>query len=193
VIGLWLAVGRVWAVPAVGAVIEPDDVVAQYRLHAQDKGISGPGSELLCKDGVEGIQVCASVIEEKGWRYATLADEGVVRPTEALEQGAVGFVKKEVKDMGSYWARELDDGREGLIFVQPDVLKGLTPSDLVVAWPVPGVVIAWVPGNPSLDQVLSVGVKQMFEAANHPISAKIYRYVEDTWRVWGEAKKLPSE
>ena len=192
-IALWLLVGHAWANPAIGAVIEPDDVVAQYRLHAKEKGVTGPGSELLCKPGVEGIQVCASVVESSGWRYATLADEGVVRPTETLGKGAVGFTKREVKDMGSYWARELDDGREGLIFIEPSVLKNLTHAEVVVAWPTPGVVIAWVPGNPALDQVLSVGVKQMVEASNHPISGKIYRYVEDTWHVWGEAKKTPSE
>jgi hypothetical protein len=193
VIGLLLAVGQAWGGPAVGAVIEPNDVVAQYRLHAQEKGVSGPAAELLCKAGVEGIQICASVIQENGWRYATMADEDVVRPTETLKLDGMGFTKKEVKNMGSYWSREMDDGREGLVFVQPEVLKGLTSSGLVVAWPVPGVVIAWVPGNPSLDQVLSVGIKQMVEAATHPISAKVYRYVDDTWSVWGEAKKSSSE
>ena len=90
-IGFLLAVGHAWGGPAVGAVIEPNDVVAQYRLHAQEKGVSGPEAELLCKAGVEGIQICASVIQENGWRYATMADEDVVRPTETLKQDGMGF------------------------------------------------------------------------------------------------------
>ena len=48
--------------------------------------------------------------------------------------------------------------------------------------------MAWVPGNPSLDQILSVGVAKMVEATNHPISSKIYRHDGDEWVVWGEAK-----
>lgn len=176
------------ASPAVGAVMEPDDVVEQYRLHANSKGKQGPDAELLCKTAVEGLQVCASVLDGKTWRYATHADAEVTSPTEALKGPRLGFVRKSVDGIGGYWVRSENDGREGLIFVRPEALKMLTPAELVVAWPQPGVVIAWVPGNPSLDQVLSVGVAKMVEATNHPISQKLYRHDGEEWLVWGEAK-----
>ena len=72
--------------------------------------------------------------------------------------------------------------------VTPEILTALAPVPVVVAWPVPGIVVAWVPGNPSLDRVLSVGVAKMAEESNHPISTKVYRYANEEWSVWGEAK-----
>ena len=100
-----------------------------------------------------------------------------------------GFTVKDAEGVGRYWVRDKADGKEGMIFVQPGLLSELSPIDVVVAWPVPGVVIAWVPGNPSLDQLMSVGVAEMAAASNHPISAKIFRYVDGNWTVWGQAKK----
>ena len=190
-LGLW--VGSAAAAVSVGAVLEPEDVVPQYRLHAQEKGIQGPASELLCKPAAEGVQVCATVVLEKGWRYATHADQDVVAPTTDLSGPKAGFRSKEIDGMGRYWVRDLDDGLEGLVMVKPDSLKKLAPVPLVVAWPVPGVVIAWVPGNPSLDQVLSVGVAKMVAESNHPISSKMYRFEQGEWAVWGEAKRSAAD
>ena len=170
--------------------MEPPDVVEQYRLHATEQGRLGPAGELICKDAVEGLQICATVIDGSAWRYASEADEGVERPTAFLSEH--GFTAKDAEGVGRYWAREQSDGKEGMVFVQPGLLAELSPVGVVVAWPVPGVVIAWVPGNPSLDQLMSVGVTKMYAASNHPISAKIYRFVSGEWRVWGEAKKSPS-
>ena len=45
----------------IGAVIEPGDVVAQYRMHAAEAGRTGDAAELLCKPAAEDIQVCATV------------------------------------------------------------------------------------------------------------------------------------
>ena len=185
---LWSALA-VAGTPLVGAVMEPDDVVAQYREHAQRKGLSASEAELLCKAAAEGLQVCATVLSDAGWRYASHADSSVSRPTASLSGTRAGFKEKSIDGMGRYWVRDLNDGREGLIFVEPAQLKVLAPVDLIVAWPQPGVVIAWVPGNPNLDQVVAVGVAKMFEASNHPISSKLYRYDGEEWVVWGEAKK----
>ena len=187
-IALFLAGFTASASPNVGAIMEPSDVVDQYKQHARSQGQTGLATELLCKAAVEGLQVCASVIEDGGWRYATHADRDVKSPTATLEGPTLGFVMKSVEGIGEYWVRSENDGREGLVFVRPERLQALSPADVVVAWPQPGVVIAWVPGNPSLDQVLSVGVTKMVEATNHPVSSKVYRYDGKEWVVWGEAK-----
>lgn len=187
--GIWLVGAAALAAPRVGAVVEPSDVVEQYRLHAGERAISGAAAELLCKSAAEDLQVCATVLTERGWRYATHADATVVAPTVKLShQSRAGFQQKTVAEVGTYWTRELDDGREGLIVIEPSVLTALAKVPVVVAWPVPGVVIAWVPGNPSLDRILSIGIAKMVAESNHPISAKGYRYANDEWRVWGEAK-----
>lgn len=187
-IALVLAALTASASPLVGAVMEPEDVVEQYRRHAFSKGHKGLQTELLCKPAVEGLQVCASVLDGKVWRYATHADQEVKSPTATMDGAKLGFSRKSVEGVGGYWVRSENDGREGLVFVRPEQLKVLSPAEVVVAWPQPGVVVAWVPGNPSLDQILSVGVAKMVEATNHPISSKIYRHDGDEWVVWGEAK-----
>ena len=185
---LWL--GMAHAASPIGSVMEPSDVVEQFRLHAVETGRSGPAAELVCKEAVETLQICATLIEGEQWRYATLADPGVEKPTAMLDEH--GFKSKDAEGVGRYWVREKADGKEGMIYVQPGLLSELSPIGVVVAWPVPGVVIAWVPGNPNLDQVMSVGVAQMVEASNHPVSPVIYRYVDNKWAVWGEAKKPDS-
>ena len=183
---LLLCVTNALAAP-VGAVMEPDDVVEQYRLHAQEQGRIGPATELLCKSAVEGVQICATIVELDSWRYALALDEGVERPTAMLKEH--GFTVKDADGVGRYWVREKSDGKEGMIYVQPRLLSELSPIGVVVAWPVPGVVIAWVPGDPRLDQLMSVGVAEMAAASNHPISSKVFRYVDEKWKVWGQAKK----
>lgn len=169
--------------------MEPDDVVEQYRQHAQSKGQSGKSTQLLCKAAAEQLQICATVLSDQGWRYATHADAEVHSPTATLDGKRAGFKEKSIDGVGRYWVRDMNDGREGLMVVDPSSLKGLAPVGLVVAWPQPGVVIAWVAGNPNLDQIVAVGVAKMYEASNHPISSKLYRYDGEDWVVWGEAKK----
>ena len=169
--------------------MEPSDVVEQYRQYGEAKGLNPKQRELLCKVAAEDLNVCATVLNASGWRYATHSDDNVHKPTTTLEGTRGGFKEKSVDGMGRYWVRDLNDGREGMVYVDPSILKTLSPVDMVVAWPEPGVVIAWVPGNPNLDQVVAVGVAKMVDASNHPISSKLYRYKDSEWEVWGEAKK----
>ena len=125
-IGLALILSTGVAAGPVGAVIEPSDVVEQFRMHAAESGRTGEAAELLCKPAAEGIQVCATVLVDKGWRYATHADRKVVAPTASIDGQSAGFEVKEIEGMGRYWVRELNDGREGLLYVQPDAFKSLT-------------------------------------------------------------------
>ena len=85
--------------------------------------------------------------------------------------------------------RTVNDGKEGLFFHSPELFKSVSSGPLVVAWPKAGVVIAWTPGNPMLDKVVSVGIARMVEAADHAISALIFTHNGNEWMVWGEAKK----
>ena len=114
----------------IGAVMEPLDVVEQYRLHAREQGRLGPAAELICKDAVEGLQICATVIEGNGWRYAVETDDGVERPTALLSEH--GFTSKDAEGVGRYWVRDKSDGREGMVFVQPGLLSELSPVGVVV-------------------------------------------------------------
>lgn len=173
----------------VGAVVEPADVVSQYREYAQSKNVSGDAADLRCREIVEALQLCATITTDKGWRYATMAD---IEPGSPAKVGQHGFVESDADGVGRYWVRTVNDGKEGLFFHSPDLFKSVSSGPLVVAWPTSGVVIAWTPGNPMLDKVVSVGISRMVEAADHAISALIFTHNGEEWVVWGEAKKPPA-
>jgi hypothetical protein len=170
----------------VGAVVEPADVVEQYREYARGKGLAGEETELRCQAVIEGLQLCATIITEAGWRYATQADKEPGLPTVVEKHG---FVEADADGVGRYWVRTVNDGREGLFLHSPSLLSTVNPGPLVVAWPQTGVMVAWTPGNPMLDKVVSVGIARMVQAAGHPITAKILRHDGEQWVVWGEARK----
>ena len=182
-----------------GLVPEPADVAEQYRLHAAAKGLAGPATELVCEEWFDQTHTCLTIIGPSGWRYATKAALDRRKTTAAAARasaiasardGLKGFQTKTVDGMtGQYWSRNENDGREASVLVAPVLLQELTRAKPVVAVPVQGAVIAWIPGNPQLDQILAVGVTQMNEPSAHPISTRIYRFEEGAWRVWGEAVK----
>ncbi len=170
----------------VGAVMEPADVVEQYRNYAKSKKVSDDGATLRCRGVVEELQLCATIISDKGWRYATMADS---EPGMPATVGKHGFVEADADGVGRYWVRALNDGKEGLFFHSPELFKAVSTGPLVVAWPKAGVVIAWTPGNPMLDKVVSVGVARMVDVADHAVSPLIFIHNDQEWMVWGEAKK----
>ena len=86
---LWAAVAS--AQPVVGAVMEPSDVVEQYRQYGESKGLNPKQRELLCKVAAEDLNVCATVLNASGWRYATHSDDNVHKPTTTLEGIRGGF------------------------------------------------------------------------------------------------------
>ena len=57
-----------------------------------------------------------------------------------------------------------------------------------MAVPCAGVLLFWVPGDADFDKIMAVGVRQMNEACEHSVSNRVYRWKDNRWVVWGEAK-----
>jgi hypothetical protein len=197
-LGLWLICAAA-AAESWGLVPEPADVADQYRVHATEQGKVGASTELVCSPWFDGVSTCLTLIDQNRWRYATRADlsrtglsESLAR-TEArgsLKQATKGFETQIIPGMdGKYWARNENDGREGLLLIAPAALRSVTQAPVVVAVPVQGAMIAWVAGHPARDEILSIGVTRMNEESNHPVSDRIYRFDGERWRVWGQAVK----
>jgi hypothetical protein len=102
----------------VGVVVEPADVVSQYREHATSKDVSGDGATLRCREVLESLQLCATITSGKGWRYATMADVDPGLPATVERHG---FVEADADGVGRYWVRTVNDGKEGLFFHSPEL------------------------------------------------------------------------
>lgn len=174
--------------------LEPADVVEQYRAWATSQKRTGPRAELVCQPFAEGLKLCFSHATAKGRAYYTAADgldaaalfaRGVGTQTEALarlERTPVeGFAQ-------SYWLSSRGDGRDHVPVLFPEDLRALVGGDVVIAAPVHGVLLAWLPGDLDFDKAVAVGVKQMYETLPDPVSPLLYRWDGKLWRTWGEAK-----
>ena len=202
-IALFLAVGLAHGgVPGdLGLVAEPPQVVAAYADAVRARGRKGAATALDCRPAFDGLVFCLTLVEPKGWRYATAADLGAWGlSSEAAHRAAAERLRvlpiaqrlqtETVEGVpGEYRAARLDDGQDAAPLLQPEALAKLLGGPPVVAVPAQGAVVAWMPGNPLLDKVVAVGIRRMHDAAKHPVSPRIYRWGKEGWAVWGEAKK----
>jgi hypothetical protein len=207
VISLLLATGlAAGEVPnKLGLVAEPAEVVAAYTAAVAARGRKGLAAQLDCRPAFDGLLLCLTLVEDGGWRYATAADLEVwgLDSEQAHRQAAerlrrlplTGHLAAQAIEGvdGQYHAARLDDGQDAFPLLVPEALAQFLGGSPVVAVPAQGAFIAWVPGKPQLDKVVAVGIRRMHDGAKHPVSPRIYRWSEDGWEVWGEAKKPEPE
>ena len=92
---------------------------------------------------------------------------------------------------GHFWVANTADGLDSAGLLHPNGLAAAAGAPPVVAVPGKHTFVMWVPGDADFDKVLAVGVRRMFEASSHPISPLVYRWDDDKWVVWGEARATP--
>lgn len=184
-----------------GLVAEPPEVVAAYASAAAKRDRKGAAATVDCRPAFDGLLFCLTLVTPEGWRYITAADLQAWRlSSEAAHMQAAQRLRalpigprlksQTVEGIpGSYHAARLDDGQDAAPLLVPDALAAHLGGPPVVSVPAQGALIAWVPGNPVLDQVVAVGIRRMHDEASHAVSPRIYRWSKEGWTVWGEAKK----
>jgi hypothetical protein len=192
-------------VPAwVAPVVEPADVVSQYRDHARSKGRSGADATLACRNFAEELLLCFRW--KDGERIARLTDADLTRMGVGLVEieaqatrlselavTAARFTQRTVPDVeGSYFVSEVGDGMDAAPFLAPMALEQVLGARPVLACPADGGVIAWVPGQADLDKIVAVGVRKAHDSASHPVSPRVYVWDGAGWVVWGEAVAAPA-
>jgi len=84
------------------------------------------------------------------------------------------------------------DGWGAAVLLHPDAVVAQSGGLLTLfAAPSYGVVLVWKGGNPELDKVMAVGVKEIYEQRSGSVSAVIHRWTGDEWRPYGEAVPRP--
>ncbi len=174
----------------------PWGVQAQYAAYLTGKGL--PVSELACEPlWSEAVQVCLKAVHDGKLTRVRRGDPGS-DSLPAVRAEASAWVRAElevvaVEGMPSY--RRLRDAHGRAVFgaLDPTVLGEELGLPVLVGLPSTGVLVAWASGEPKMDTVMAVGVREMHDAAADPVSPVVFGWDGDRWFPFAEAKSAPPE
>jgi hypothetical protein len=177
------------------AGVEPSDVGLQYAAWATSQGRAGPATELRCRPFAEGASLCFSRIVDGGRRYWTAAEGRTVAELEEVARAAASASAARLEHIAvdgftaRYFLGAVGDGRDHAALLAPDAMAArIGAPGFVVGIPARNVLVAWVPGDPSFDKAVAVGVRRMYETLPDAVSPLIYRWDGAVWRTYAEAR-----
>ena len=177
----------------------PASVRDLWRQQVQEEGGSAAAAELACEAVVEELLVCLRLESGGVRRLVThqdlgdwglgLAEEFQKIREEALENP---LVRRQLSGTETWWTTEGLEGREAAIFFRPEWLAPVGEQPLV-AIPARETVLAWNRDGGELDQIMAVGVRRFFDAAEHPVTPLVLAWQGGRWQTWGEARPPATE
>ncbi|MCB9778383.1 MAG: hypothetical protein H6742_07465 [Alphaproteobacteria bacterium] len=215
ILGLWSLVATAAALPPPQAPPPPDPsalpstalpwdlapvaVLPEDLLRLADEQGSAP---LAWRDLAEGLVLAFRVrpTDERPGRWLTAAELATVGLEAAELEPALRIVlplhpdrpeRTQVTDMDAwYWVSAEGDGLDHVGWLHPAALDARCgDAGLRLASPTRGTLLAWCGGSEPLDRVMAVGVARILEAAEAPVSARVYTWDRDAGAlvVWGQA------
>lgn len=196
----WLAIAAAATPDEVRPSAAPEDMPTQFATWARGRGRSTdslvceplwPGAAVLCFTWVEGGQrrwVAESDLARwKVERDAFLAEQRA-RATEAAR--TVPLVPRAVEGVtGQYFEVAAAERWQAAALAAPDVMRErLQAETLLVAAPTGGVVLVWVPGDPALDKVIAIGVREMYDRETDGVTPVVQQRLPGRWVAFAEAK-----
>jgi len=91
-----------------------------------------------------------------------------------------------------YRLRDGDGWAVAGVLAPQAVARKLDAPMVFAAMPSTGVFVAWVPGDPEFDQVMAVGVREIYDAASDRVSPVVMRWESGQWNAYAEAKPVQS-
>ncbi|MEQ1502962.1 MAG: hypothetical protein ABMB14_12065, partial [Myxococcota bacterium] len=120
---------------------------------------------------------------------------GDLRATVATRSDAAvaGAELVPIAGMNASYLRLVDaDGWAAAGALRPELVAArLGGGAIRVAVPAQSVLVAWRVGDPAIDTVMAVGVRELFEQQPGPVSPKIHTWDAGRWTPFGEA--VPKE
>jgi hypothetical protein len=185
-----------WAAPDVSA-LRPvvASVSAPQRHQAWQMAEGMPTDPLVCDPLWQDIALLCFRTWEGGKRRWVTASDAASWKTDAkamralLALQAAAHVQRAemvpVSGMSASYLRLVDgDGWAAALALRPDLLaERLGGAPVRVAMPAEGVLVAWKVGTPELDQVMAVGVREMYEQMKGAVSPRVV--------TWDGAKFVP--
>jgi hypothetical protein len=179
-------------------VVVPIDAPSQYAAFLKSKGESA--SPLACRTLWEGYSLlCFRVWERKVRRWVTVDDLEAWSVTvgdletavavRAREMVSTGVEAVAVDGMTSTYLRLTDgDGWAASGGLVPEGLTKRLGIPFLAAIPAEGVFVAWAHGDPELDHVMAVGVRELYDEQPGGVSPFVHAWDGQKWLPFGEAK-----
>lgn len=183
-------------------VLAPVDAPESYRAWREGRGL--PPDDLLCEPAWPGLALlCYRVWEGSRRRWVTRSDlagwgvdlpslHAAVADASKVSIGAAELVG--VEGMDARYLRLVDgDGWAAVGFLHPEgVAQKLGGVPIRVAVPAEGVLVAWRPDGLDLDRVMSVGVRELFDAQPGGVTPVVMQWDGRAWLPFGQATpKVP--
>ena len=185
------------------AFANPEYRLAPEAPDVKDEYQRQRGRKLVCTAFAEKLQLCYRYEDGKKLPYVTQKDIkkwkiGVEQIHAKAKQKAFSQVQdsrfrfEKISNMSSgYWISDKKDGWDAAALLHPKRLRQLLGRKALVAIPQAGTFIFWEAGNPMLNKIMAVGIREIYDNSNHPVSSSIYHHKDGKWIVWGEAVVAP--
>jgi hypothetical protein len=198
-------------VPALAAVpdavrpsIAPWDIQEQHNRWRQQQG--EPAQVLACRTfWTDQAKLCFRIVHGDRRQWVTeshLGPWGVdfdgLKKT-VVENGALAIHRqlKPVPIPGmseQYWLASNEAGWSAGVLLQPTAFAAVgSGTNLMAAVPAHGIVLLWQGGNPEVDKVVAIGVREIYATEAGAVTPLIYWWTGSDWTVFGEAKKRPDK
>ena len=184
-------------IPEIRLAPEAVDVEKHYQEQT--------GKKLACQDYIGKMKMCFRYLQKgklpyvdkkllKKWKISQLSLLTLAEKNAKLQVTSKRYRFQEIAEIqGGYWISDKKDGWDAAGFLHPKRLTRLLQRKPLVAMPQAGTFLFWEAGNPMLDKVMAVGVREIYDNSEHPISSAIYHYDGAKWMIWGEAVTVPEK
>ena len=191
----WLSLA--FAYPEIRMAPSSPTLPKQYQEYIESKGEKY--SPLSCTDFAEGMLLCFRYVDGEKLPYVQQQNlEQWDAKLEQIQTSAKDFAKQyvtsdrytfqKIEGMdGGYWASAKKDGWDASGLFYPAQLQQMVGRKFLMAVPQAGMFLFWGQGNPAIDRVIAIGVKEIYKEAKQPVSPYIYEWGGEKWDVWGEA------
>ena len=200
---LWASTILCWAEPTFRLAPMSTDAVAAQREKAKESG--DLQASWACHVFVEKIDFCFILdTSEENMPYVT---EGMLQDLQLTKSNLWDWMEKNGQSYvnvtrysqekvdgvdGYYFASTYLDGRDALGWFYPEKLQKMVGGEVLAAQPDRGVFLFWNHQMPELTRAVTIGVKEVYKQAAHPISPYVYIWNGQSWQVWGEAVEKES-
>lgn len=89
----------------------------------------------------------------------------------------------------TYFVASNENGWASAVLLHSSVLGTVSQQNVFAAVPAHGMVLVWEGGNPEVDKILAVGVRELYESKSGGVTPIVYRWSGAEWVAFGEAKK----
>lgn len=190
---LLLGVASSSAAPPPWPVVVRGDAPGKYASAMQAQGVTTP-EPLACEALVlPSHAICfQSAASEGTWEWTTLTEGAEVvslRPAEVAGYvQSYGSLVPITNTSYTYWLSTGPRGQGAQALYYPaQLMAALSTTQLTVATPNQHIVVAWAGGDATLDRMMLVGVREMYDNQPNPVSPKALRWIDGKWVEFGAA------